>query len=114
MSEKKVAKPKVVKVKKEVAPIPELVEVKPKRASRAKPKPTKDEMLAGLKATSDELKLIIVDLKEDECKLQSMASQLKKVPELIKVTIQNLEDDCEDIDENYQQLLNCPVDQVSN
>lgn len=111
-SEKKVAKPKVVKVSKEVKPALEPAP-KPKRASRAKKIPTKEEVLADLKETSDELKQIVLDLKTDEQILSSLKTQLKKVPELLKVSIENMEEDIKDLDEHYQEVLSAPVEQPS-
>jgi hypothetical protein len=75
-----------------------------KRASRAKKQPTREEALKLLLDTSNELKQIIVDLKEDEIKVSSM--QLKKIPELIKETLANLDEDQKEVEEQYNELLN--------
>ena len=57
------------------------------RKSRAKPEPTKEEAIKMLQDASNDLKQIILELKEDEQRVASM--QLKKVPELIKETLCN-------------------------
>ncbi len=81
-----------------------------KRAPRVKKAPpTKEESLKMLSDASCELKQIILDLKEDEMKLSCM--QLKRVPELVKETINNLEEDVEEIEEEHQELLNKPESQ---
>ena len=116
MSEKKLAaKPKVVRVKKEseVArsePI-DIPKEPPKRKSRAKKQPTKDEALKALNNASTELKQILVDLKEDESKLSGMV--LKQVPALLKETLQNLDEDIKEIDEQYNELLSLSAEQPS-
>ena len=114
----KVQKNKVVKILKEKVEVPrsEPIEIKekPQRKSRAKKQPTREEALKSLLDTSNELKQIILDLKEDESKLSGMASQFKKVPELLKVTIENMEEDQKEIDEHYQEILALPDDQPSN
>ena len=110
-----VKKTKAVRVKKaEVAEpfrkveVPEpVVKAEPKvRKSRAKAKPTKEELLKMLLDSSNEIKQIIVDLKEDECKIVKMC--LKRVPEQLKETISNMEEDQKEIDEKYQELLTLP------
>ncbi len=77
-----------------------------KRASRAKKQPTKEELIKMLSDSSNELKQIMVDLKEDECKLQGL--QLKKVPELLKETLSNLEEDQKEIDDKVEELKSLP------
>ena len=80
--------------------------VKLPRKSRAKKIPTKEEALKLLSDTSIELKQIIQDLKEDEMKISGM--QLKKVPELIKEKLCNLDEDLNEIEEQHQELLTHP------
>ena len=81
-----------------VAPVPK------KRAPRdKKAPPTKEKFLKILPDASCELKQIITDLKEDEMKLLCM--QLKRVPELVKETISNVQEDVKEIDEEYRELL---------
>lgn len=78
------------------------------RASRAKKPKTKEELIKMLLDSSDEIKLIIQELKEDETKIQGM--DLKKVPELLKETINNMDEDQKELDEKYQELLSLPED----
>lgn len=81
-----------------------------KRAPRAKKvPPTREESLKILTDASAELKQIIEDLKEDQMKISCM--QLKKVPELLKETISNLEEDVQDIEEEHEELLSKPESQ---
>ena len=84
--------------------------VKLSRKSRAKKIakkiPTKEEALKLLSDTSIELKQIIQDLKEDEMKISCM--HLKKVPELVKETLCNLDEDLKEIEEQHQELLSHP------
>jgi hypothetical protein len=100
---KKAAK-KTVKIQEEPK---EPKEPKP-RKSRAKKQPTREEMLKILLDGSNELKQIIVELKEEESKL--VALQLHRVPELLKETIGNLEEDVEEMFEKYQELLALPAE----
>jgi len=79
---------------------------KPKRTRAPKRKPTKEEVLKMLKDSSDELKRIIQDLKEDETKIVGLP--LKQLPLLITETLKNLTEDCEDIDEKYNEVLASP------
>ena len=90
-----------------VNPVPaaELAEPK-KRASRAKTKPTRDELIKMLSDSSNEIKQIIQELKEDETRINGMG--LKKLPELVKETIQNMEEDKQEIDDKYKELMECP------
>lgn len=87
--------------KDEVAKVPK---VPKKRASRAKKEPTKEETMALLLNASNEVKQVIQELKEDENKLSGL--DLKKVPDLLKETIENLEEDLKEIDEQYEELKN--------
>ena len=98
-------KPKVVKVLPEPAPVS--AEAKPKRTRAPKHKPTKDEMLKLLSDSSVELKQIMQDLKEDETKIAGLT--LKQLPLLITETLKNLNEDCEDIDAEYQTVLAAPA-----
>jgi len=77
-----------------------------KRASRAKAKPTREELIKMLLDSSNEIKQIIQELKEDETRIQTLS--LKKVPELLKETIQNMEEDKQEIDDKYKELMECP------
>jgi len=56
-----------------------------------------------LSVSSNDIKTIIQDLKEDEQKLSSIP--LKKIPELLKETLNNLDEDMKEIDEQYKELL---------
>ena len=103
---KKSVKPKKNQINEscEVSSVPQEPKViKLPRKSRAKKIPTKEEALKLLSDTSIELKQIIQDLKEDEMKISCM--QLKKVPELIKETLCNLDEDLNEIEEQHQELL---------
>ena len=81
-----------------VAPVPK------KRAPRVKKAPpTKEESLKILSDASCELTQIITDLKDDEMKLSCM--QMKRVPELVKETLRNLEEDVKEIEVEYRELL---------
>ena len=75
-----------------------------KRASRAKKQPTREETLKLLLDASNELKQNIQDLKEEEIKISSL--QLKILPELIKETLTDLNEDLEDAEGQYNELLN--------
>ena len=75
-----------------------------KRASRAKKQPTREEALKFLLDASNELKQNIQDLKEEEIKISSL--QLKILPELIKETLTYLNEDLEDAEGQYNELLN--------
>ena len=122
----KTVKPKVVRVLKEKKvsvevprsepidiPEPAEASLKPKkRKSRAKQPPTKEESMKALMDTSNELKQIVVDLKEDETKLSGMT--LKQLPALLKETLQNLDEDIKEIDEQYNELLALPSETPSN
>ncbi len=105
MSERKSApKPKVVRVKKEAVsvevPRSEPIDIPQpapkKRKSRAKQPPTKEEAMKALKDASNELKQIVVDLKEDETKLSRLT--LKQLPALLK---------------EYKELLALPAETPS-
>ena len=71
-----------------------------------KKKPTKEEALKMLSDTSKELKQILDDVREDEMKLSCM--QLKRVPEMKKETISNLEEDLKEIDEQCEEIKLLP------
>ena len=106
MSNVKKSKPmKIVKVQ---DPQPAKPEPK-KRPSRAKPKPTKEETIKMLTESSCELKQIIHDLKDDECKLQGLG--LKHVRELVKETISNLEEDVKELDQECKEISSQPEEQ---
>ena len=77
-----------------------------KRASRAKKQPTYQETLKMLQDNLIELRAVVQELKDDETRVQGMG--LKKVPELLKETIQNLEEDLKEMDEACQELLAHP------
>jgi hypothetical protein len=83
-----------------------VVKEKKPRASRAKKVPTKQEAMSMLLNASNELKQVIQDLKDDQMKLSSMP--LKKANELLKESISNIEEDLQDILENYEQLKLLP------
>lgn len=101
-----------VKKTKKLAPVNEnaVLPAEPKpRKSRAKPKPTKEEAMKMLQDASNDIKQIIIELKEDEQRVSSM--QLKKVPELIKETLCNLSEDLDEIEEQLTQLRSNPESQ---
>jgi Zn-dependent M16 (insulinase) family peptidase len=77
-----------------------------KRVSRAKKQLTKEETLKMLEDATNEMTRIIQDLKDDEMILPSLA--LKKVPELVKETIKNLEEDKKELDEQHEAVLALP------
>ena len=117
----KTSKPKVVRVLKEKKSTVEVPKSDPidipkpepkKRASRAKKVATKEETMKALLDASNELKQIVVDLKEDESKMSGMT--LKQLPALLKETLQNLDKDIKEIDEQYKELLALPADSVAN
>ena len=121
----KTVKPKVVRVLKEKkasveVPRSEPIDipiVKPepkKRASRARPKPTRDEALIQLLEASKGLKKLIVDLKDDEMKLKSSGLVLTHVSELIESELENLAEELKDVDQNYQEVLAMPAEQPAN
>jgi len=76
------------------------------RASRAKKPPTKQEAMDMLSNGAKVIREAIQDLKEDQVKCSSMP--LKKVNELIGETLNNLQEDLEDIQENLDQLKLLP------
>lgn len=80
-----------------------------KRVSRAKPKPTKEQVLKMLSDSSTEVKQIIQEIKEEEKKL--IGQPLKRVFELITETVKNLEEDLQEIDEEYKELLALPAEE---
>lgn len=78
---------------------------KKKRAPRAKKQPqTKEETLKLLQDALDELKQIVIDLKEDEVKLSGLS--LKKIPELLQKTFVSLEDDIKEVQDKYDAIFN--------
>ncbi len=109
---------KIAKVKKnepiedESVPPDDTVEVETKkkepkkRASRAKKQPTKEELLKMLLDESNEIKQLIQDYKEDEMKISSLS--LKKIPELLKDELQDLQDEQKEIDEKYEEVKSLP------
>ena len=110
----KTVKPQVVRVLKEKktsveVPKAEPIEIKekPQWKSRAKKVPTKEEAMKALMDASNELKQIVVDLKEDEFKNSGMI--LKQIPALLQETLQNLDEDIKEIDEQYKELLALPT-----
>lgn len=99
---------KTVKLPKEVN-LPEIDQQEPpKKRGRAPKKPlSKEESLKLLQDASNEIKQIIDDLKEDEMKMSGL--QLKKVPMLLKETIDNLIEDKEEFDEKHKELMALPA-----
>ena len=115
----KTVKPRVVGLKKASVEVPtsEPIDPKPepkKRASRARPKPTRDEALVQLLEASNGLKKLIVDLKEDDIKLKSSGLVLTHVSELIEGELENLAEELKDVDQNYQEVLAMPAEQPAN
>ena len=119
----KTVKPKVVRVLKEKkvsveVPRSEPIDIPkpepPKRKSRAKKPPTRDEALQQLLEASNGLKKLIVDLKDDETKLKSSGLVLTHVSELIEGELENLAEELKDVDQNYQEVLEMPTEQPAN
>lgn len=86
-------------------PVIEQVE-KPKRQRKAKAKPTKQEMLKFFEDSLNELKQIVVDLKDEEMKISGL--QLKQLPLLINETLQNLDEDMKEIEEEMKNIESMP------
>lgn len=84
---------------------PDVVE-KPKRQRKAKAKPTKQEMLKFFEDSLNELKQIVVDLKDEEMKISGL--QLKQLPLLINETLQNLDEDMKEIEEEMKNIESMP------
>src|SRR5690606_22573598 len=106
-----VKKPRAVKPKKQDEENKVIEEVKepdeaPKKRGRTKKQLTKEEKLKLLSDASNELKQIMQDLKEDESRIQGLG--LKRVPELVKETIKNLDEDIQDMQEEYEELSKQP------
>jgi len=112
---KKQEKPKRVKIQE---PEPEVdftaSEIQPKkvRKSRAKPKPTREDMLQLLLENQKNVKQMIDNMKEEEMKIQHMG--LKKVAELVQGELEYLEEDLERLEEKYKEILALPVEQPAN
>ena len=107
-----VKKPRAVKPKKQDEENKVIEEVKkpdeaPKKRGRTKKQLTKEEKLKLLSDASNELKQIKQDLKEDESRIQGLG--LKRVPELVKETIKNLDEDIQDMQEEYEELSKQPA-----
>jgi len=107
-----VKKPRAVKPKKQDEENKVIEEVKepdeaPKKRGRTKKQLTKEEKLKLLSDASNELKQIMQDLKEDESRIQGLG--LKRVPELVKETIKNLDEDIQDMQEEYEELSKQPA-----
>ena len=99
------------KEKKVVAPVTDAAKPVPKkRPSRAKPKPTRAEMLGIITDGCNEIKQILLELKEDETRIQTLG--LKKVPELLKETISNMQEDLQELEEEHKELLALPESQA--
>ena len=56
-----------------------------------------------LQDTINEVKQIIQELKDEELKITSLS--LVKIPELVKETISNLEEDQQEIQDKHDELL---------
>ncbi len=82
-------------------PVTKEKEKKP-RASRAKPKPTKEEALKLLEDAVVEVGQIVQDLKDDYEKIKSMP--LKKLHELVADTIKNLEEDTLEFQDQIKEI----------
>lgn len=77
---------------------------KPRAPKAKKQQPTKEETLKLLQDGLNEVKQIVLDLKEDEAQLVGMT--LKKIPELIKEALSQLAEDQQDIQDKYDEILN--------
>ncbi len=108
-----VKKPRAVKPKKQDEENKVIEEVKkpdeaPKKRGRTKKQLTKEEKLKLLSDASNELKQIMQDLKEDESRIQGLG--LKEFQtELVKETIKNLDEDIQDMQEEYEELSKQPA-----
>ena len=79
--------------------------VKKPRATRAKKaQPSKEEVMKLLQEKLNEAKQMITEIKEDEPKLAGL--QLKRVPELIKEALLSLDEDLEEIQSQYDEIVN--------
>ena len=96
-----VKKPRAVKPKKQDEENKDIEE------GRTKKQLTKEEKLKLLSDASNALKQIMQDLKEDESRIQGLG--LKRVPELVKETIKNLDEDIQDMQEEYEELSKQPA-----
>lgn len=99
---KKVAKhPKMKKIQEEN--LDSLQKEPKKKATRTKKQPpSKEEVMKMLLDSSNELSQIIQELKDEEKLLTGQP--LKRVFELIAETLKNLDEDKNEIDEEYKQL----------
>lgn len=79
----------------------------PKKRGRVKaPPPTREETLKLLSDMKEQLNGLVRDLKEEEQKVLPL--QLIAVPELIKATLQNLEEDLEEVEEKTKEVTVLP------
>lgn len=72
----------------------------PVKTRKPRAKPTKEEKLLILSNTLTQLKVISQDLKDDNMKLEGLA--LKQVPFLMTKTLQDLDEDCREIEEEIR------------
>ena len=80
--------------------------VKEPKKREPKKKPTKEESLKLLSEASNELQHIMKELKEEELKIASIP--LKRIPELLNETYNNLKEDIEELDAKSKELLAIP------
>lgn len=99
-------KNKKVKQKK-MEPIKEEVKSEPKkRKSRAKPIPTKEEVLKSLEKESSELTQYITELKEEESKIVTL--DVKTVKELVTDELDEMEESLEEINKKIEEIKALP------
>ena len=89
-------------------PQSEPIQIPKPRKSRAKRQPTKEELIKLLTDSCNELTQVVQDLKDEEAKILASGLVLKRVPELIKETMSNLDEDMQEIQEKIDELATCP------
>lgn len=87
--------------------IPKDQNAEPKKRGRAKKqKPTKEEALKLLMDAINDIKQNIQELKEDEARISSMG--LKRLPELAKEELEDLQEDLQEVEAEYEEMKNGP------
>lgn len=89
---------------------PKVAEEKPKRQRKARAKPTKQELIKFFQDSMNELKQIVSELNEEEVKIRGL--QLKQLPLLINETLQNLDEDMKEFEEEIKNIEASPDEQV--
>ncbi len=83
--------------------IPQKEEAK-KRGRKPKKQPSPEEVKAMLEKSRDELKLVLADLEVEAERLKPL--NLKRMPELVTSTINNLKEDLAELDDHIKELSN--------